>query len=69
MWVASAMHPAHVVYDGTTKDAHCAAGYTGPVPFDQCASGTSYSFTFTKAGEWKYHNHVNASQFGSVTVQ
>lgn len=68
MWVGSAMHPDHVIYDGTTRAAHCAAGYAGPTPFDQCASGTSYSFTFTKTGEWKYHNHADASAFGSIVV-
>ena len=71
MWVASARHPDHTVYDSSTKDAHCAAGYTGAVPFDECkgdTAGASYSFTFTKAGDWKYHNHVNAADFGTVVV-
>ena len=71
MWVASAMHPDHIVYDTTTRNAHCAAGYTGAIPFDECKSdsaGVSYSFTFTKAGDWKYHNHTNATDFGSVVV-
>ena len=69
MWVASAMHPAHVLYDNTSKDEHCASGYTGPTPFDQCSSSVNYSFTFNKVGTWKYHNHVNSSQFGTVIVQ
>ena len=71
MWVASAVHPTHAVYDGTTKNAHCVAGYTGPLPFDACESagpGESYSFTFTKAGTWKYHGHVNAAMVGTVVV-
>ena len=56
MWVASAMHPTHSVYNGTTLQQHC------PDPenndFDQCQSGgagTSWSFTFTKAGSFGYH--------------
>lgn len=56
MWVASAPHPQHTDYPG----------------FDQLAStgkGTTYSFTFTKAGTWKYHNHVNVKDFGSVVVK
>ncbi len=69
MWIGSAMHPDHVVYDGTSKTEHCASGYTGPTPFDQCSSGGNYSFTFDKVGTWMYHNHVNAKQFGSVIVQ
>jgi plastocyanin len=71
MWVASAMHPTHLVYDNTSKDAHCAAGYAGPTPFDECtadAAGASYSFTFGKAGSWKYHDHANSSMFGTVVV-
>ncbi len=68
MWVASAAHPDHTVYDGTSRSAHCAAGYSGPVPFDECSAGASYRFTFDKAGTWKYHNHADASKFGSVTV-
>lgn len=69
MWIASAMHPDHVVYDGTSKNEHCASGYAGLAPFDQCSSGGNYSFTFNKVGTWKYHNHVNKSQFGTVIVQ
>lgn len=71
MWVASAKHPEHTGYDGTNREAHCAASYTGAKPFDECAQaapGASYSFTFTKAGTWPYHDHVNATMFGSVVV-
>jgi len=69
MWVATAQHPAHSGYDGTPLSTHCAAGYTGPVPFDQCAAGTSYSFMFNQAGTWNYHNHNNAADFGKVVVE
>src|SRR6185436_19055435 len=68
MNVASGMHPTHTTYDGTSRTAHCAAGYTGPTPFDQCTPGTSYSFTFDKVGTWGYHDHNNASAFGQVVV-
>lgn len=68
MWVASAMHPTHAVYGGTSLSEHCAAGYTGPKPFDQCAATTSFTFTFLKAGTWKYHNHTNAQDFGTIIV-
>ena len=46
-------------------------GYTGTIPFDACESvgpGESYSFTFTKADTWKYHDHVHATMFGTVVV-
>ena len=65
------MHPSHVVYDGTGKDAHCAPSYTGAAPFDECGavgSSGSFTFTFTKSGDWKYHNHANAADFGTVVV-
>jgi plastocyanin len=67
MWVASAMHPTHSVFDGTTLSEHC------PNPandaFDQCANTDEYSFTFTQEGEWAYHNHSLANHFGRVTVE
>lgn len=69
MWVASAPHPSHTGYDGTSRDQHCASGYSGPTPFDQCAAGTTYRFTFGNAGSWVYHNHDNASDYGTVVVQ
>lgn len=69
MWVASAMHPAHSGYDGTDRATHCASTYTGAKPFDQCAKGSSYSFTFDKTGSFPYHDHLNASAFGKVVVQ
>lgn len=69
MWVASAVHPSHAVYGDTTRSEHCASGYTGPVPFDQCDNGSSYSFTFEQSGTWQYHNHLDASQTGTVIVE
>ena len=66
MWVASAQHPAHTIYSGTSRSEHCPD--TTNSTFDQCASAGDYSFTFNKVGTWKYHDHINASAFGSVTV-
>ncbi len=68
MWVASAMHPGHEGYDGTTRTEHCVAGATPP-PFDQCVNGASYSFKFDKTGSFNYHNHSSAQFFGTVVVQ
>lgn len=70
MWVGSAMHPTHEVYDGTNLQTHCATGATPS--FDACRNmtrGQSYSFTFTKKGSWGYHNHSQASHFGRVVVE
>lgn len=66
MWVASDQHPVHSQYGGTSLNQHCPND--GDV-FDQCESGSSYSFTFTKTGEWSYHNHRLAGHGGTVTVQ
>lgn len=71
MWVASAQHPTHTVYSGTSRSEHCAASYTGAKSFDECKgddAGASYTFTFNKVGKNGYHDHINASAFGSVTV-
>jgi plastocyanin len=56
MWVGSDIHPTHEVYP----------------EFDSIGiskSGESYSFSFNKAGKWKYHNHIHSSHTGTVIVQ
>lgn len=56
MWVASDPHPIHTVYP----------------EFDakkEVANGENYSFTFTKVGTWKYHDHLNPSDTGTIIVQ
>ena len=70
MWPASAMHPTHTVYDGTSLQQHCVSGATAS--FDSCggvAPGGTYSFTFTKIGSWGFHDHLNPKYFGKVIVQ
>ena len=55
MWVASAAHPTHQELPG----------------FDQLRSvskGGSYEYTFTKAGTWKYHNHVKSTDTAQIVV-
>jgi len=55
VWVASNPHPTHTDYPG----------------FDELKSmsnGETYSFTFTKVGQWGYHNHLNPGQHGTVIV-
>lgn len=68
MWVASDPYPLQNGYDGTTEQQHCAQGYPGLAPFDQCSSGTSFSFTFDKVGTWGYHDYLEQSAAGTVTV-
>ena len=69
MWVASDEHPSHTGYDGTSRTEHCAANYTGPAAFDQCGSGSQYSFTFNKTGAFDFHNHAAAQFTGTIIVQ
>ncbi len=68
MWVGSDVHPSHTGYDSTSRSTHCAGDYTGEKPFDQCARGENYSFTFTKTGSWGYHDHIKAANEGTVIV-
>ena len=69
MWIGSDDHPTHTHYDGTSTAQHCANGApTSASVFDQCSAGARYSFTFTKAGTWAYHNHANARAGGTVVV-
>lgn len=70
MWTASAMHPSHTMYSGTSLQQHCPD--TANTSFDECKNdqpGTSWSFTFTKKGTWGYHNHVAANRFGKIIVE
>lgn len=64
VWPASAMHPTHAVYPTT-------GGCIGST-FDACrglAPGDSWAFVFGEVGTWKYHDHLRATVFGSVTVE
>lgn len=53
--INSAIHPTHLVYP--------------PLNLDKVADGASVSLMFPTAGTYKYHNHLNASQSGSIVVQ
>jgi plastocyanin len=67
MWVATAVHPSHTVYDGTSTNEHCSN--PNETTFDQCSGGDSYLFTFIKEGNWKYHNHQGPQHTGTVVVE
>lgn len=66
MWVASAQHPNHTIYSGTSRTGHCPD--TSKTAFDQCAGGNNYTFKFDKVGTWNYHDHLSSTAFASVTV-
>ncbi|MDP2741270.1 MAG: hypothetical protein Q8O66_01100 [bacterium] len=62
--VASNPHPSHNGYP--VKN-----GCVGSA-FDSCSDippKVSWSFTFDSPGAWNYHNHLNPSQGGIVTVK
>jgi len=66
MWTASALHPTHTLYP-EKSDTDCFGS-----SFDACKAldhGEEWTFTFTHVGEWKYHNHVNARDTGTVIVK
>lgn len=70
MWPASAMHPTHMLYGGTSLQDHCPDIENND--FDACksiAAGQSWSFTFTKAGAWGFHDHLKLGNFGKITVE
>lgn len=71
MWVAVGNHPTHTLYDGTTETSHCSNGIDTTGTFDECKAvgpSTVYSFTFQKTGTFPFHNHVQTSDTGTVTV-
>ena len=52
LWVASDPHPIHSDLPG----------------LDAKGAKESYSFTFDTAGEWGFHNHLRASDTGTIIV-
>ncbi|MBI4363433.1 MAG: cupredoxin domain-containing protein [Candidatus Doudnabacteria bacterium] len=55
-WPASAPHPTHTDYPEFD-------------PKQALTSGQSWSFTFEEAGEWRYHDHLNPTVKGTITVE
>ncbi len=53
MWVASNVHPTHQILPGFDE-------------LSAVANGGSYTYAFTKVGTWKYHNHINPTEMGTV---
>jgi plastocyanin len=56
MLVASAVHPTHLELPGFYQP-------------EASGKGTIYSYVFTKAGTWKYHNHVSPGDTGTVVTE
>lgn len=55
-WPASNIHPTHEIYPAFD-------------PKKEVAPGSSWEFTFDKAGTWKYHDHIFATQSGTIIVE
>jgi len=53
--VNSAVHPTHQAYP--------------PLNLGQFPDGSSVQLVFDKTGTYKYHNHLNPSQTGTVVVE
>ncbi len=54
-WPASNLHPSHLVYSEFD-------------PKEPVQPDASWSFTFTKPGEWEFHDHLAPYFTGVITV-
>lgn len=54
-WPASNLHPTHLLYPEFD-------------PKQPIAPNASWSFTFTKAGSWKFHDHLAPYYTGTINV-
>lgn len=64
MWTASGVHPTHRLYPTI-------GGCIGST-FDACKGvqpGDSWPFRFDIPGTWKYHNHLNPGDTGTIVVE
>ena len=55
-WPASNIHPTHEIYSEFD-------------PEQPILPGESWSFIFSRVGEWRYHNHLDPVQTGRVVVE
>lgn len=55
-WPAPRPHPTHTDYPEFDAKG-------------EIADGKTYEFTFTKAGKWGYHNHLNPKMVGVIVVE
>jgi len=69
VWPASAFHPTHTNYPGSST-IKCGTAEEKDT-FDACrgfGKGESYSFVFNEVGSWAYHNHLQPSKDGKIVV-
>jgi len=70
MWPATAIHPSHTVYPGSGI-GRCNTSEEESI-FDACRrieNGGEFSFVFQEAGDWKYHDHLRATNWGAIIVE
>ena len=69
-WPASAMHPSHTLYPGSSIQK-CETEEMTRV-FDACMGlmqGEEWSFEFQEVGTWNYHDHKHAEHWGTIIVE
>lgn len=68
-WPASGMHPTHTNYPGSSIEK-CWTPEQVNI-FDACkwlAQNEIFSFVFKEKWEWKYHDHLDPSKYGTIIV-
>lgn len=68
MWVASDPHPSHSNLPGFDQQKIINQKSSPFFKKVQAHRDGIYKYTFTKAGEWQYHNHLYPAQRGIVIV-
>ena len=69
-WPASAMHPSHTAYPGSSIQK-CETEEMTRI-FDACMGlkqGEEWSFVFDEVGTWWYHDHLNVAATGTIIVE
>ena len=72
MWPATAVHPSHTVYPGSSIQKCFDEQAEKSVLFDACSDieeGQEWSFMFNETGSWSYHNHRRWSERGTIIVE
>ena len=70
MWPATAIHPTHTIYPGSSI-LKCGGAEKVRI-FDSCqgiAPQDSWSFIFNETGSWGYHGHLQARFTGKIIVE
>jgi len=70
MWPATAIHPTHTIYPGSSI-LKCGGAEKVRI-FDSCqgiAPQDSWSFIFNETGSWGYHDHLQARFTGKIIVE